>query len=93
MFEQRQLIRELRVIQENIEEIDQEVTVILESSREGQILLSVPAIGKTMAATTSPAVTTDLDGQHAASALHQGCGQIKESLFNVAGPGAGRQAR
>ena len=51
VFEQRQLIRELKVIQDNLREIDQEVAIILQDSREGQILLSIPALGNIMAAT------------------------------------------
>src|SRR5262249_49730132 len=51
VFEQRQLIREVRLINENLQEIDNEVAAILRNSREGQILLSIPGLGNTTAAT------------------------------------------
>lgn len=51
VFEQQQLIRELKLIRQNLQEIDQEVETVLHNSREGQILLSIPAIGNTIAAT------------------------------------------
>jgi hypothetical protein len=50
VFEQTQLIKELRLIQEHIEQIDTEIQTIVEHSREGQILLSMQVIGVVQAA-------------------------------------------
>lgn len=58
VFEQRQLIRELKLIYANLEEIDKEVATILQSSREGQILLSIPGMGNTTAATILATIGT-----------------------------------
>jgi len=49
VFEQRQLIKELKLINENLKEIDIEVATLLEDSREGQILLSIPGMGNIIA--------------------------------------------
>ncbi len=51
VFEQRQLIEELRLLQEHVKQIDAEITTIVEQSREGQILLSMQVIGVVQAAT------------------------------------------
>jgi transposase len=56
VFEQRQLIRELKLIYANLKEIDKEVATILQDSREGQILLSIPGMGNTTAATILAAI-------------------------------------
>jgi transposase len=44
LLEQDLLIKELRLIQEHMERLDMEVAQIVEHSREGQILLSIPPI-------------------------------------------------
>jgi transposase len=50
VFEQNQLIRELKLIQEHLELLETEMAQILEHSREGQILTSIPGIGTIAAA-------------------------------------------
>ena len=54
--EQELLIKELRLIQAHIERIDTEIADIVKSCREGQILLSIPAIGEGVAATIIAAI-------------------------------------
>jgi Transposase IS116/IS110/IS902 family len=49
--EQELLIKELRLVQEHLERLDMEIADIMKSCREGQILLSIPAIGEGAAAT------------------------------------------
>ncbi len=44
VLEQGLLIKELRLIQEHMERLDMEVAQIVEHSREGQILLSIPPL-------------------------------------------------
>ncbi len=44
LLEQDLLIKELRLMQEHMEQLDMEVAQIVEHSREGQILLSIPPI-------------------------------------------------
>jgi transposase len=50
VFEQAQLIRELRLLEEHLRQLEDEITGIVARSREGQILLSVPGIGSLHAA-------------------------------------------
>ncbi len=49
-MQQRQMIAELRLLTTHIAEIEQEIIATLETSREGQILTSLPVIGPTQAA-------------------------------------------
>jgi transposase len=49
--EQELLIKELRLIQEHLEGLDTVIADIVKFCREGQILLSIPAIGEGAAAT------------------------------------------
>jgi len=49
--EQELLIKELRLVQEHLERLDAEIAEIVKACREGQILLSIPAIGEGAAAT------------------------------------------
>lgn len=51
VFEQKQLIRELKLIYEHLEQLETEITQIVEHSREGKILTSIPPIGSIQAAT------------------------------------------
>ena len=44
-IEQRQLIDELRILEKHCDELDAEIEQIVSNSREGKILLSLPAIG------------------------------------------------
>ena len=49
--EQELLIKELRLVQEHLERLNTESADIVRACREGQILLSIPAIGEGAAAT------------------------------------------
>jgi transposase len=49
-FEQEQLIAELELIQRHLEQLETELTHIVEHSREGKILTSIPGIGPSQAA-------------------------------------------
>ncbi len=49
-LEQKQLIKELQVSNEHIEELDSKIAAAIAESREGKILLSMPAIGVNQAA-------------------------------------------
>lgn len=51
IFEQEQLIQELRLIQHHLEQLEAEIYQIIEHCREGQILTSIPGIGPIPAAT------------------------------------------
>lgn len=55
LIEQTQLIRELRLLQEHIAQLETEITVIVEQAREGQIVQSL-GIGPIQAATILAAV-------------------------------------
>lgn len=50
VFEQDQLIKELQLIYQHLQKLDTEIEHIIEHSREGQILTSIPGIGSTSAA-------------------------------------------
>lgn len=50
LLEQKQLIAELRLLQEHMDILDGEIEAGLQESRDGKILLSFPAIGPTQAA-------------------------------------------
>jgi len=50
LLEQQQLIRELKVLQEHIEQLDTAILELVKQSREGQILTSIPVIGPIQAA-------------------------------------------
>jgi transposase len=51
LIEQALLIKELRIVQEHLEILHTRISEIVISSREGQILLSIPPIGPIQAAT------------------------------------------
>jgi len=51
LLEQKQVIRELKVQQEHLDELESEIMHVVEHSREGQILTSIPPIGPIQAAT------------------------------------------
>ncbi|WP_201374144.1 transposase [Ktedonobacter robiniae] len=50
VIEQTQIIRELKVLQEHLDQLDNEIMQAVENSREGQILTSIPPIGPIQAA-------------------------------------------
>jgi transposase len=56
VLEQGLLIKELRLIQEHMERLDLEIGQIVEESREGQILLSIPPISPVHAAAILAAI-------------------------------------
>jgi transposase len=68
VFEQRQLIRELHLLQEHLTPIDAEVAQILEHAREGRILLSMPWLGHSSAAAILAAIG-NIDNFASAAAL------------------------
>jgi transposase len=51
VFEQDQLIQELRLIEHHLDQIETEMERLVENSREGKILRSIPGIGAIPAAT------------------------------------------
>jgi transposase len=51
VVEQKQLIRELRLIADHLAQLETEIAQVVEGSREGQILTSIPGIGPQAAAT------------------------------------------
>jgi Transposase IS116/IS110/IS902 family len=51
VVEQKQLIRELRLIAEHLAQLETEIAQVVEGSREGKILTSIPGIGSQAAAT------------------------------------------
>ena len=67
-IEQELLIKELRLVQEHLERLDREITDIVRTCREGQILLSMPPIGPVQAATII-ATTGHIDNFEKASEL------------------------
>ena len=58
VFEQAQLIRELRLLREHQDQIDTEMAALLAHSRDGRILMSLPGIGATSAAAIIAAIGT-----------------------------------
>jgi transposase len=51
LFEQKQLINELWLIQQHLEQLETEICTVVEHCREGKILTSIPGIGPIAAAT------------------------------------------
>ncbi|SRR5579875_59507 len=58
VFEQEQLIAELRLLGEHLEQLEQHIAQIVEHSREGQILTSIPGIGVQAAASLIATIGT-----------------------------------
>jgi transposase len=56
VLEQGQLISELRLLQAHLRELDEEIVRVVASSREGQILTSIPGIGPIPAAAMVAAI-------------------------------------
>jgi transposase len=56
VFEQEQLVQELRLLHAHLDQIDDQITHILEHAREGRILLSIPGIGAYSAAAILAAI-------------------------------------
>jgi len=72
-LEQGQLIAELHLLQQHLTELDTEITHIVEQSREGKILTSIPGIGPLQAATLIAAIG-HIDNFASAAALKAYCG-------------------
>ena len=73
VLEQDQLIRELRLMQAHIQQLDSEISTIMAHCREGQIVTSIPGIGTIQAATILSAIGNILNFDSAA-ALKSYCG-------------------
>ncbi len=73
VFEQAQLIRELRLLEEHLRQLEAEIAAVVPQSREGQILLSVPGIGALHAATLLAGVG-NIANFPSAAALKSYCG-------------------
>ena len=58
VFEQKQLIAELKLIAEHLEQLETEMVQIVEHCREGKILTSIPGIGPQAAATLIATIGT-----------------------------------
>jgi transposase len=67
VFEQTQLIKELKLLQEHLERLDSELSHIVEQSREGKILLSLGIIGPIQAAMMIAAIGNIANFEHAAA--------------------------
>lgn len=68
IFEQGQLIRELRLLEEHLGQIDAEARRLVEGAREGRILTSIPGIG-TIPAGAMLAAIGHIDNFRSAAAL------------------------
>jgi len=66
VLEQQQLICELKLLQEHVQQLDTEIIQIVERSREGQILTSIPPIGAIQAGAIIAAVGNVLNFEKAA---------------------------
>lgn len=66
VFEQAQLISELKLIREHLQQLETEIYRIVEQSREGKILLSLPPMGPIMAATIIATIGTIANFEKAA---------------------------
>ncbi len=67
VLEQQQLIRELRMLQEHVQQLDVEIVKLVEQSREGQILTSMPGIGPIQAAAIMAAIGNVLNFENGAT--------------------------
>jgi transposase len=73
VFEQKQLIKELRVIEEHLEQLHEEISSLVAHSREGQILQSIPPVGPIQAAIIIASIGNILNFEKA-SELKSFCG-------------------
>jgi transposase len=62
VFEQKQLIAELKLLGEHLEQLETEIVQVVEHSREGTILTSIPGIGPQAAATLIATIGTIANG-------------------------------
>lgn len=66
VFEQKQLIAELNLLGKHLEELEQEIVQVVEGSREGKILTSIPGIGPQAAAALIATIGTIANFEHPA---------------------------
>src|SRR5262249_28776762 len=66
VVEQRQLIRELALLQEHVQELETEIRAVVTQTREGRILTSIPGIGPIPAAAILAAIGNILNFETAA---------------------------
>src|SRR6266699_1267349 len=66
VIQQKQLIRELHVIAEHLAQLETEIAQVVEGSREGKILTSIPGIGSQAAATLMSMIGTIANFERAA---------------------------
>ncbi len=72
-LEQSQLVRELRLFQDHVQQLDTEILAVVAHAREGQILTSIPGIGPIQAAAIIAAIGNILNFPTAAQ-LKAYCG-------------------
>lgn len=77
LVEQRQLIRELTLLEEHVQELECELHAVVSRSREGRILMSIPGIGPTQAAAILAVIGNVLNFESAAQ-LKAYCGWAPE---------------
>lgn len=68
-LEQRQLIRELQLLQAHVHELATEIHALVAQAREGRILTSTPCIGPIAAAAILAAICNILNFETAAQLL------------------------
>jgi transposase len=88
VVEQQQLIQELALIGEHIAQLETEMVAIVESCREGKILLSIPGIGTLAAATLIALIGTIANFERAAQRKLV-CGLGSQSSAVRLNPGLG----
>ncbi len=65
VVEQKQLIRELNLLAEHLTQLETEIAQVVENSREGKILTSIPGIGPQAAATLIAMIGNIANFEHA----------------------------
>jgi transposase len=73
ILEQKQLIRELRLVEDHLQELNAEIAQIVDQAREGHILRSIPGIGPVQAGAFIAAIG-HIDNFRSAAALRAYCG-------------------
>lgn len=59
---QKQLMAELKLLEEHLAELEAQIIQVVEQSREGKILTSIPGIGPMASATLIAAIGTIANG-------------------------------
>jgi transposase len=87
VLEQSQLIKELKLLQEHLQQLDAEIGKVVEHSREGKILTSM-GIGLIQSASIISALGNVLNCGHAADLkAYFGWAQRRRAISNLAGSG------